>query len=82
MNQKEELHQLKLPPPSQICMVVEDLNKAAQYYEKLFGIPPFIFPEIKYDQIMYHGEYSEGYWEMAFARWGGWEIGTEARDDN
>jgi hypothetical protein len=73
---KEELQllDLELPPPSQICIVVEDLKRASRYYQEKFGIGPFVFPEIRYNRITYHGENSAGYWEMAFARWGGWEL--------
>ena len=65
---------LDLPPPSQVCMVVRDLKKAAEYYENVLGVGPFVFPEIHYDSITYLGEPAEGYWEMAFSRMGPFEL--------
>jgi 4-hydroxyphenylpyruvate dioxygenase-like putative hemolysin len=65
---------LKLPDPSQICIVVRDLKKAAKYYENILGIGPFVFPKIVYDNITYLGKPSNGYWEMAFARMGTIEL--------
>ncbi|MBN1257825.1 MAG: VOC family protein [Planctomycetes bacterium] len=65
---------LGLNDPCQICMVVRDLHKTAEYYQKVLGIGPFVFPEIKYDNITYLGQPSEGYWEMAFARFGKMEL--------
>jgi hypothetical protein len=64
---------LDLPPFSQICLVVEDLRKAASKLQ-MFGLGPFVFPEIHYTDVMYYGNPSSGYWEMAFSRWGMTEL--------
>ncbi len=65
---------LDLPDPSQICIVVHNLKKAAEYYQDVMGIGPFVFPKIIYDKIMYRGRPSSGYWEMAFTRIGPLEL--------
>ena len=65
---------LRLPPPTQVCIVVRDLQKAADYYHEVMGIGPFVFPTITYESIMYRGRSSQGYWEMAFARIGPLEL--------
>jgi hypothetical protein len=68
------MNELQLPPPSQVCIVVEDLKQAAGRFEKRYGIGPFVYPVIKYSNITYRGQPSAGYWEMAFARWGELEL--------
>jgi methylmalonyl-CoA/ethylmalonyl-CoA epimerase len=65
---------LGLPEADQICIVVRDLRQTAAYYEKVLGIGPFVFPHIEYEQVTYHGRPSNGYWEMAFARLGSFEL--------
>jgi methylmalonyl-CoA/ethylmalonyl-CoA epimerase len=72
--QPELLAQLRLPPPTQVCIVVRDLKKAADYYHEVMGIGPFVFPRITYESITYRGKPSQGYWEMAFARIGPLEL--------
>ena len=72
--EKNIRNQLCLPNPSQVCIVVRDLKETASYYEKFFAIGPFVFPEIHYKQITYHGRAADGYWEMAFARMGSVEL--------
>lgn len=73
--ENENLKQvLGLLHPSQICMVVKDLRKTADYYQNVLGIGPFVFPEIHYDSITYRGQPAHGYWEMAFARMGAFEL--------
>lgn len=68
------IKQLNLPDPSQICIVVHDLHKAADYYQNVLGIGPFVFPEIVYDTMTYYGKPENGFWEMAFARMGPLEL--------
>ena len=65
---------LGLPDADQICIVVRDLKGTAAYYEKVLGIGPFVFPRIEYDEVTYRGRPSNGYWEMAFARLGAFEL--------
>ena len=65
---------LGLSDPDQICIVVRNLKDTADYYSTVLGIGPFVFPHIEYEEIAYHGKPSEGYWEMAFARLGTFEL--------
>ena len=65
---------LGLDSPSQVCLVVKDLKQAAEYYESVLGVGPFVFPKIVYQEITYLGQPSDGYWEMAFARMGPMEL--------
>ena len=75
MDSKNELiKQLNLPDPCQICIVVRDLKKTADYYQNVLGVGPFVFPKIVFDNITYLGKPSNGYWEMAFARMGPIEL--------
>ena len=73
-SKSETIRKLNLPEPSQICIVVRDLKKAADYYQNVLGIGPFVFPKITYEEITYLGEPANGYWEMAFARMGVLEL--------
>ena len=65
---------LGLPEADQICIVVKSLKQTAAYYEKVLGIGPFVFPHVEYEEVTYHGRPSDGYWEMAFARLGSFEL--------
>ena len=65
---------LGLSGPDQLCMVVRDLRKAAEYYSTYVGLGPFVFPHIEYEEITYKGTPAHGYWEMAFARLGEFEL--------
>ena len=65
---------LGLPEPDQLCIVVRNLRETAAYYGAVLGIGPFVFPHIEYEEVTYHGEPSNGYWEMAFARLGSFEL--------
>ncbi len=69
---------LGLPDADQICIVVRDLKQTAAYYEAVLGIGPFVFPHIEYEEVTYHGAPSTGYWEMAFARLGSFELELSA----
>ena len=65
---------LGLPDADQLCIVVRSLRDTAAYYESTLGIGPFVFPHIEYEQVTYLGAPSNGYWEMAFARLGPFEL--------
>ncbi len=65
---------LGLPDADQLCIVVRNLRETAAFYERVLGIGPFIFPHIEYDEITYRGRPSTGYWEMAFAKLGSFEL--------
>ncbi|HCK40233.1 MAG: lactoylglutathione lyase [Planctomycetaceae bacterium] len=72
--QADLINKLGLDSPTQVCLVVRELEQAAQYYENVLGIGPFVFPKIHYKEITYLGQPSDGYWEMAFARMGPLEL--------
>ena len=75
MNQAAEAIQaLGLTQPTQICMVVRDLKVTTEYYQSRLSIGPFVFPQITFTDVMYHGRPAAGYWEMAFARMGHFEL--------
>ena len=65
---------LGLPEADQICIVVRNLRETASYYSDILGLGPFVFPHIEYEELTYHGAPSHGYWEMAFARLGAFEL--------
>jgi methylmalonyl-CoA/ethylmalonyl-CoA epimerase len=65
---------LGLSEPDQLCIVVRNLKETAAFYDKVLGIGPFVFPHIEYESVTYQGKASQGYWEMAFARFGAFEL--------
>ncbi len=65
---------LDLPDVSQIGIVVKDMDKAIEYYEKVLGLGPFIRPEIKYDQKFYYGKPVDSIWIMGFCSLGPLEL--------
>ena len=65
---------LGLPDADQLCIVVRNLRDTAAYYESVLGIGPFVFPHIEYESVTYRGAPSNGYWEMAFAKLGSFEL--------
>ncbi len=71
---KEVRNLLGLTEPDQLCIVVKDLHKAAEYYGTYVGLGPFVFPHVEYEEITYLGKQAHGYWEMAFARLGSFEL--------
>jgi methylmalonyl-CoA/ethylmalonyl-CoA epimerase len=50
MNQEELIKVMKLPPVSQIGVVVKDMDKAVEYYSSVFGIGPFTVYEFTPDK--------------------------------
>jgi methylmalonyl-CoA/ethylmalonyl-CoA epimerase len=65
---------LGLPEPDQLCIVVRSLKDTAAFYSDTMGIGPFVFPHIEYESVTYLGKPSTGSWEMAFARFGAFEL--------
>jgi len=75
MQVDEELRQtLDLPHISQICIVVHDLGKTVDYYEKVLGLGPFVLPEIHYDEKTYMGKPIDSEWVMGFCSLGAVEL--------
>jgi hypothetical protein len=66
---------LKLPPISQIGVVVKDVEKAAQNYSTLFGIGPFTIYEFRPENDDYEGEKMTGTrLKMGKAMWNSMEL--------
>jgi catechol 2,3-dioxygenase-like lactoylglutathione lyase family enzyme len=67
---------LALPPVTQIGMVVQDMDKAVQYYSEWFGVGPWrvVTPEIV--DRTYRGKPAEYRLQLAFAEQGNlqWEL--------
>lgn len=71
----EELkNKLNLPDISQVGVVVRDLDRAIDYYEKFLGLGPFVRPEITYTEKFYHGKLVNSTWKMGFASLGPVEL--------
>ena len=63
MNNKQQLiKKLELPPMSQIGIVVEDMDKIIEYYEKVLGLGPFVRPDIIYKEKRYYGKPVDSEW--------------------
>ena len=57
MEISDEIKQkLKLPPVSQIAVIVRDMDKAIAYYEDVLGFGPFLKPEVKITDKRYYGK--------------------------
>lgn len=65
---------LELPPVSQIGIVVKDMDKTIEYYEKVLGLGPFARPDIVYKEIHLHGKPVNSKWIMGFCSLGSVEL--------
>ena len=61
---------LELPEVGQIAIVVADLEKAIEYYERTIGLGPFRRVEKDFDPVFYRGEKISSKWLLAFAAMG------------
>ena len=71
---QEQVKKLELPPMSQIGIVVKDMDKTIEYYEKVLGLGPFIRPDIFYQEKYYYGEPINSEWIMGFCSLGSVEL--------
>ena len=71
---KELKTKLRLPPVSQIGVVVRDVDKAADYYSSLFGIGPFTIYEFAPEVHVFNGEQTYAKIKMGKAMWGNIEL--------
>lgn len=56
MGSSEQIKEtLDLPSVSQVGIIVRDMDKAISYYEKVWGVGPFVRPEIVITDKLYHG---------------------------
>jgi len=68
---RDKLH---LPDISQVGMVVKDMDKTIEYYEKVLGLGPFVRPEISYIEKFYYGKPVDSTWIMGFCSLGPVEL--------
>ncbi len=71
---REIREKLNLPGVSQIGIVVRDMDKAIEYYDKMLGLGPFVRPEINYDEKFYYGKPVDSVWTMGFCSLGSVEL--------
>jgi len=71
---QEIIQRLNLPAMSQIGVVVKDLNRTIEYYEKVLGLGPFVEPEITYSDTHYRGKPAQFYFKMGFCSLGHIEL--------
>jgi len=71
---KQIIKKLKLPPLSQIGIVVKDMDKTIEYYEKVIGLGPFVRPDIVYKEKRYYGKPVNSEWVMGFCSLGSVEL--------
>lgn len=75
MNINQQLiKKLELPPMSQIGIVVKDMDKTIEYYEKVLGLGPFVRPDITYKEKRYYGKPVNSEWVMGFCSLGSVEL--------
>ncbi|MFC1944596.1 VOC family protein [Chloroflexota bacterium] len=70
----EQEPRVKLPPVEQIGIVVNDIDRAIQYYTSVFGLGPFRVREFENKGAIYKGQPSNNRSKVAFARSGSIEI--------
>ena len=75
MSSMNELRiKLKLPPPYQIGVVVEDMDKAVEYYSTIFGIGPFTVYEFMPEKQWFLEKPSSFKLKLGKAVWGDFEL--------
>jgi methylmalonyl-CoA/ethylmalonyl-CoA epimerase len=71
---RELFKKIGLPPPSQIGVVVKDIERAVEYYGSVFGLGPFTVYEFVPDHHWYMEEPSHLKLRMGKAIWGQLEL--------
>lgn len=71
---KEQEPRVKLPPVDQIGIVVEDVDKAVEFYSSVFGWGPFEIREFDNRGFIYRGRPVDCRLKMGFVRSGSVEI--------
>lgn len=75
MGSMDELRiKLKLPPPYQIGVVVEDMDKAVEYYSTIFGVGPFTVYEFMPEKQWVLEKPSSFKLQLGKAIWGNLEL--------
>lgn len=65
---------VKLPPVEQIGIIVRDIDKAVEYYEKVLGWGPFNISEVSLEGCLYRGKPTDVRLKLAMAQSGPIEI--------
>lgn len=75
MNASQDfLKKIGLPPPSQVGVVVKDVEKAAEFYSSTLGLGPFTIYEFVPEKHWYMEEPSHVKFKMGKAMWGHLEL--------
>jgi len=67
---KEQEPRVKLPPVQQVSIVVEDMDRAIEYYSSTFGIGPFKVVDIDMEGVLLRGKPISTTIKVAFAKSG------------
>jgi len=65
---------LGLPPVSQLCIVVKDVEKACQHFESTLGVGPFHIYEFSPDKSWYREKLTPVKLRIAKAQWNNLEL--------
>ena len=71
---QEIIKKLNLPDMSQIGIVVKDLDKTLEYYEKILGLGPFVELKIPYSDKYYKGKPADFFFRFGFCSLGPVEL--------
>jgi methylmalonyl-CoA/ethylmalonyl-CoA epimerase len=67
---KQQEPRVKLPPVQQVSIVVEDMDRAIEYYSSIFGIGPFRVMDINLEDVLQRGKPISTKIKVAFAKSG------------
>ena len=67
---EEQKPRVKLPPVSQVSIVVKDMDRAIEYYSSTFGMGPFRVMDIDMEGVLLRGKPISTKIKVAFARSG------------
>lgn len=70
----EMRERLRLPDVSQIGVVVRDLDKTIEYYEKVLSLGPFVGLEFPFTETFYYGKSVDSRWMLGFCSLGPVEL--------
>ncbi len=71
---EDKINSISLPPVEQIGIIVKDIDKTVEYYEKVFGWGPFNISEVSLEGCNYRGKPTDVRLKMAMAQSGPIEI--------
>ncbi|GAB4112296.1 MAG: VOC family protein [Candidatus Caldatribacteriota bacterium] len=74
MTNTKLLKMLNISEFTQIGLVVKNISKTIEYYEKYLGLEPFIRPLVSFFNVFYYEERVNSQWILAFSSIGNIEI--------